>query len=286
MFQKGYEDSAIVDRKKFKLPDNARIAVWLILNIENWYLESPARSLLSTPAGAHVEINVPNYSWHEYGMRVGFWRLKPVLQRLGFRPTIALNGSVCTAYPRVAEGCREEGWEIMGHGFTQRILPTEPDEEEAIVKTWKSIESFFGRRPRGWLGPGLAETKETLRLLSKNGYEYVCDWVNDDQPYEIKVDGKIIYSIPYTLESNDIVLFANQHFTAEEFYTRVKQQFDTMYSEGLENPRVMAIAIHPYLSGVPHRIRVLEKTLEYISSQKEVWITTGSEILDSFKSNR
>ncbi|MGI0078214.1 MAG: polysaccharide deacetylase family protein [Nitrososphaerales archaeon] len=286
MFQKPYDYSAIVERKKLRLPDSARIAVWLILNIENWYLEAPARSILATPAGAQVEINVPNYSWHEYGMRVGFWRLKPVLQRVGFRPTVALNGSVCTAYPKVAEGCKEEGWEIMGHGFTQRILPTEPDEEEVIAKTRDTIESFFGKRPRGWLSPGLAETRETLRILSRNGFDYVCDWVNDDQPYEITVDGRIICSMPYTLELNDIVLFANQHFTSEEFYTRVREQFDTLYSEGIENPRVMAVAIHPYLSGVPHRIRILEKTLEYISSQKGVYIATGSEILDTFKSSR
>ncbi len=278
-----YDFSAIVDRAKLKLPNNARIAVWLIINIENWYLDRPARSILATPAGARPEIDVPNYSWHEYGMRVGFWRLKKIVQQLGFRPTIALNGSVCNVYPKIAEGCKEDGWEIMGHGFTQRILPTEPNEEQTIIETRNAIKSFFGESPRGWLGPGLAETKDTLRLLARNGFEYVCDWVNDDQPYEMNVDGKSIYSIPYTLELNDIVLFANQHFPAEEFYNRVTRQFDLLYSEGLENPRIMAVAIHPYISGVPHRIQVLERTLEYLASQKEVWITTGSEILDAFK---
>ncbi|MHB8566149.1 MAG: polysaccharide deacetylase family protein [Nitrososphaerales archaeon] len=277
--------SAIVGRERLKLPNDSKIAVWLIINIENWYIEAPARTLLSTPQGVKSKIDVPNYSWHEYGMRVGFWRIKPILERLNFRPTIALNGSVCTAYPKVAEGCREEGWEIMGHGFTQRILPSEPNEEEAIVKTRDAIGSFFGKKPRGWLGPGLAETPETLGLLAKNGYEYVCDWVDDDQPYETKVKG--LYSVPYSVELNDIVLFANQHFPAEEFYERIKRSFDVLYEEGAENPRVLGIAIHPYLSGVPHRIKVLEKTLQYISSKDKVWVATGSEILDAFRaSNR
>ncbi len=274
--------SAIVDRKRFNLPENARIAVWLIINIENWYLEAPARTLLSTPQGIKSKIDVPNYAWHDYGMRVGFWRIKPILKKLDFKPTIALNGSVCTEYPRVAEGCKDDGWEIMGHGYTQRILPSEPDEEEAIVKARDAIKSFFGKSPRGWLGPGLAETQDTLKLLAKSGYDYVCDWVNDDQPYETSVKG--LYSVPYSIELNDIVMFANQHFPAEEFYERVKRSFDVLYEEGEENPRVLGVAIHPYLSGVPQRIKILEKTLQYIiSKEKKVWVATGSEILDAFR---
>lgn len=277
--------SAIPDREKLVLPDNSQIAVWLVINVENWYLETPARSILSPPSGVKPEIDVPNFTWHDYGMRIGFWRIRSLLQNLGFKATVALNGSVCSAYPRVANGCKDAGWEIMGHGFTQRILPTEPDEESAIVKTRDAIHSFFGTRPRGWLGPGLAETKNTLNYLSKSGYDYVCDWTNDDQPYKMDVDGKTLYSIPYTLELNDIVLFANQHFPAEEFYDRVVAQFNTMYDEGEENPRVMCIAVHPYISGVPHRIRILEKALRYVSSKRNVWISTGSEILDSYVKN-
>lgn len=278
------EYSAIVDRKRFKLPGDSRIAVWLIVNIENWYLEAPARTLLSTPQGIKSKIDVPNFAWHEYGMRVGFWRIKSVLDKLDFRPTIALNGSVCTAYPRVAEGCKSDGWEIMGHGYTQRILPSEPDEEQAIANTKDTIRTFFGKNPRGWLGPGLQETTETLKLLSKNGYDYVCDWVNDDQPYELSIKG--LYSVPYSIELNDIVMFANQHFPAEEFYKRIKRSFDVLYEEGEENPRVLGVAIHPYLSGVPQRIRILEKTLEYVTSKKGVWVATGSEILDAYRASR
>jgi allantoinase len=281
-----YPYSAIADRTKLTLPSSARLAVLLVLNIENWYLDKPARSILATPAGAHPEIDVPNFSWHEYGMRVGFWRMKKIIQKFGFHPTIAFNGSVVDAYSKVAEACREPGWEIMGHGFKQRILPLEPDEEQAIIDTKEKIKSFFGSYPRGWLSPGLAETRKTLGFLAKNGFEYVCDWVNDDQPYEMTINGRTIYSIPYTLELNDIVLFANQHFPAEEFFNRVTRQFDVMYSEGSENPRIMAIAVHPYISGVPHRIQIFEKILEYVSSKDKVLITTGSGILELFKSQK
>ncbi|MDG6924155.1 MAG: polysaccharide deacetylase family protein [Nitrososphaerota archaeon] len=282
-YNNGLKYSSILERKKVSLPFGARIAVLFVINVENWYLEAPARSILASPAGVRPEIDVPNYAWHDYGMRVGFWRMKSALEAYDVKPTVALNGSVCDAYPKVAEGCKEDGWEIIGHGFTQKILPTEEDEEAAIVRTKDAIHSFYGRAPRGWLGPGLAETRDTLRFLTKHGFEYTCDWANDDQPYKMTVEGRYIWSVPYPLELNDIVIFANQHHSANEFYLRAKESFDRLYQEGKQNPRVLAIAVHPYISGVPHRINTFERILEYTTSHKNVWKATASEILDAFK---
>ena len=197
--------SPIFDRPPLKLPDNARIAVWPIINVEEWDIKEPmARAVLPTPQGVSVIPDIPNFGWYDYGMRVGFWRLKRVLDQHQIRATVSLNASVCLSYPALVEKSLESNWELMGHGFVQRVLNRETNEREVIQRTIKTIKDFSGIAPRGWMGPGLAETFDTPDILAEEGIEYVCDWCNDDQPYPIKVNNGSLSSVPYTLELNDI----------------------------------------------------------------------------------
>ena len=277
--------SPIFDRKPLRLPGNARVAAWVIINVEEWDINEPmARTILPTPQGRSVIPDIPNFAWFDYGLRVGFWRLKEVLDRHRIRATVSLNASVCLTYPQVVEESLKSGWEIMGHGFTQRIINVEPDEREVIRRTIDTIREFTGSAPRGWMGPGLAETFETPDILAEEGIEYVCDWCNDDQPYPMKVRSGRLVSIPYTLELNDIPMFAVQHHSSPELYRRARDQFDTLYREGADSARVMAISTHPYITGVPHRIKYFDMALNYIRRFKEVEFMTGSEILDWYNS--
>ncbi len=275
------EYSPMAGRKPLKLPDGARVGVWVIVNVENWDVTGTMpRTILPTPQGATVIPDIPNYAWHEYGMRVGFWRVKDVLDSHGVRATVSLNASVCIDYPQIVEAMVKARWEIMGHGFVQRPLPLEDDEREVIRRTIDTIKEHTGSAPRGWMGPGLAETFETPDILAEHGIEYVCDWVADDQPFPLKVKSGRLISIPYTVEISDITLWAVQSHRASELLERGKEQFDTLYREGAESARFMAIALHPYLIGVPYRIGYLDKLLGYIRSHDDVMMMTGGEILD------
>ena len=277
--------SPIFDRKPLRLPGNARVAAWVIINVEEWDINEPmARTILPTPQGRSVIPDIPNFAWFDYGLRVGFWRLKEVLDRHRIRATVSLNASVCLTYPQVVEESLKSGWEIMGHGFTQRVINVEPDEREVIRRTIDTIREFTGSAPRGWMGPGLAETFETPDILAEEGIDYVFDWCNDDQPYPMKVRSGRLVSIPYTLELNDIPMFAVQHHSSPELYRRARDQFDTLYREGADSARVMAISTHPYITGVPHRIKYFDMALNYIRRFKEVEFMTGSEILDWYNS--
>ena len=277
--------SPIFDRKPLRLPGNARVATWVIINVEEWDINEPmARTMLPTPQGRSVIPDIPNFAWFDYGLRVGFWRLKEVLDRHRIRATVSLNASVCLSYPQVVEESLKSGWEIMGHGFIQRVINAEADEREVIRRTIDTIREFTGSAPRGWMGPGLAETFETPDILAEEGIEYVCDWCNDDQPYPMKVRSGRLVSIPYTLELNDIPIFAVQHHSSPELFRRARDQFDTLYREGADSARVMAISTHPYITGVPHRIKYFDMVLNYIRRFKEVEFMTGSEILDWYNS--
>lgn len=276
---------AIVDRAPLQLPGGNRLAVWVVVNVEEWPISGPmARTVLPFPQGVAAIPDVANYGWHEYGLRVGFWRLKEVLDRHGVRATESLNAAVCELYPRIVEESLKSGWELLGHGYLQRSLCLEDDERAVIRKTIDVIERFAGRAPRGWMGPGLGETFATPDILAEEGIQYVADWVNDDLPYRLTVKSGALYSIPYTLELNDIPIYAIQHHRSSEIFDRTRDQFDVLYREAARGARVMAIAVHPYLTGAPHRIKYFDQILCYLEQHEGVVFMTGSEILDWYRS--
>ena len=272
---------AIVDRPKLKLPDGKRIAVWVILNVEEWGIERPMpRTVLPPPMGQPLLPDVPNWSWHEYGMRSGFWRQHQALTSRNIPTTMAINGNVCNSYPRVASAGLDAGWEFMGHGFLQGPMHKLEDQRGAIHLAMDTIERFTGTRPTSWESPGLTETPETLDLLRESGVKYVADWVLDDLPQEVETPHGMITTIPYTVEMNDITVYALQQHQSDEFLRRGRDQFDRLYAESADNARVMAISIHPYVTGVPHRIRYLEELLDYVGGHEGVSWMTASEIGD------
>jgi allantoinase len=277
--------SAIVDRPPLKLPGDARMVVWTIVNVEDWSIERPMpRTVLTPPMGQPLLPDLPNWAWHEYGMRVGFWRIFDCVQKSGVTPTLALNGIVCRNYPRIAQAAKDAGWEFMGHGWTQQPMHKLDDQPAAIRDTIDAIRTFTGKPPRGWESPGLTETFDTVDHLAEAGIEYVADWVLDDQPVYISTAHGPIVSVPYTVEINDIVMMLIQQHAAEKLLHRGREQFDRLYDESAVSPRVMAISVHPYISGVPHRIRYLEELYRYVLGKNGVVHWTGGEIADWYRS--
>jgi peptidoglycan/xylan/chitin deacetylase (PgdA/CDA1 family) len=279
--------SAIVDRPALKLPGGARVAVWTVVNVEEWSIErAMPRTVLPPPYGQPLLPDLPNWAWHEYGMRVGFWRFLEALNRFKLKATLAINGSVIKSYPRIAEAGLKAGWEFMGHGYIQRPMHHVEDQRKAIQDTVKAIQDFTGKKPRGWESPGLTETFDTIDWLAEAGIEYVADWVLDDQPVDIKTKHGSVVSVPYTVEMNDIAMMALQNHPSEEWLRRGIDHFDRLHMEGEKTARVMAISVHPYITGVPHRIGYLEKLYEYILQRPGVVLWTGEQILDWYKKAR
>jgi allantoinase len=279
--------SAIVDREPLKLPGGGRMIVWPIVNLELWDINRPmARQVIPAPAGFSPMPDLPNWAWHEYGMRVGFWRLKAALDRFGITPTLSINSAVCSAYPRVAKAALDGGWEFMGHGLLQKPIHQELDQRGMIRASIDQLKKFTGKAPVGWLGPGLTETLETPELLAEAGIQYVGDWVFDDEPCEIKTAHGPLVTLPYTVELNDIPMMLVQHHSAAEFVTRTMDYFDRIYDESAERTRIMAIAVHPYISGTPFRIKYFETVFERMRTKPGVLFWTGEQILNWYRGIR
>lgn len=278
--------TASIDRPRTALPDGKHLAVWPVVNVENWRIENPMpRQVLVAPTGASLQPDIANWAWHEYGMRVGFWRFAEAFARHGIRPTLSINGSVAVDYPRIAGAARDAGWEFMGHGWHQ--VPTHRIEDQAamIRRTVETLSSFTGEPVVGWLGPGLTETLETADHLAGAGIRYIADWVVDDLPARLKTRAGDVLTMPYSVELNDIPLIMIQHHRADEFLSRTLAQADRLIAEArskgpLGGAKVLSFAIHPYIMGAPHRIAVLEALLAGLAARPEIVFMQGRGIMD------
>ncbi|NQV54503.1 MAG: polysaccharide deacetylase family protein, partial [Rhodospirillales bacterium] len=252
------------------------------VNVENWVIDAPMpRTVVNPPGGVEKSVpDIPNWAWHEYGNRVGFWRLRDMFARFGVTPTLAMNGAIIDAYPRITDEAKEAGWEFMGHGFIQGPMHRLEDERDHILRTIDAIQKYTGKAPRGWESPGLAETGDTLDFLAEAGIEYVADWPLDDQPVDLKVKSGRMVSVPYPVETNDITMMALQNHSSDVFAQRCIDQFERLYADSNDITRIMGISLHTYISGVPHRSKYVEQVFEHISSKPDVLLWTGEQILD------
>ncbi|PPR09492.1 MAG: hypothetical protein CFH41_02522 [Alphaproteobacteria bacterium MarineAlpha11_Bin1] len=268
-------------RPKVVWPDGNHIALWIVPNIETFPLNEPI------PGGTGITPDVINWASRDYGARVGIFRIMEVMDRHGIRGTVALNSEVCDDYPEIIDDAMDRNWEFMGHNQSNsRYIHTMEDQlgRQLVSETLDRIEQSTGIRPKGWLSSGLQQNWTTLDALIDCGVKYVADFINDDQPYLMNVNSRQICSIPYSTEINDLPQFLRMNRTSEEFTQMIRHQFDTLYRESLESGsgRVMAICLHPFVIGVPHRIQALEDALSYISRHDGVWKTTGTEIIEHY----
>jgi len=274
--------AAPFDHPQRSAPGGAAVIVWPVVNVENWLIDNPMpRQVLVAPTGAVLKPDVANWGWHEYGMRVGFWRLHEAFARRGLKPTLSINGSVCDAYPRLAGAAHDSGWEFMGHGFVQVPTHLVEDQRRMIADTVERIRAFTGRPCEGWLGPGLTETLETPDLLAEAGLRYVADWVVDDTPCRLPTRAGDLVTMPYTLELNDIAINMIQYHGHDELRLRAQRTVDRLAREARASgrPKVMCFAVHCYITGVPHRIDSFEAMLDSLMARDDVIFMQGRDIL-------
>ena len=280
-----YDDTYIFDRKPFTWPGGKRLAVWFAPNVEVWHYDV-AFGVGVAPNPTNYTPDAYNYAWREYGLRVGLWRFADVFDAMGIKPSVALNAKVCEAYPKAIDEMKKRGWEFMGHGTTnsETLAKLEPAKEKEVIQyVLKTIEQATGKRPRGWLGAGLAETNNTLDILAEEGVVYCGDWNHDDQPIQMKVKSGKMFSIPYCVEINDIPAFLRKGYTGEMYYRSVMDQFEQLLRDSRKQPRVMGVPLHPMITGQPLRIKYLQRAIAEMKEEDDVWFATAGEIIDAYQ---
>lgn len=279
-----FEYSAIVDRLKLKLPGGKRLIIWPVVNVEEWKITRPMpRNVSNPPGGVSVVPDIQNWGWHEYGMRVGIWRIMEVLRKHRIAPTLSINAKVCETRLRIAKAALDAGWEFMAHCYVQMPIHKIDDQRAMIRQTIDVLRKFTGSVPTGWLGPGRGQTYATLDYIAEAGFKWFGDWVMDDQPFWVKTAYGPILSIPYSVELNDITIMLGGQHESDAMLKRVRDAFEALHRESARGARAMAFGVHPYISGAAHRIKYFDAMLGYLRKHKDVVFWNGQEIYEWFR---
>jgi allantoinase len=281
-----YDYSPIIERAPLALPNGARLAFWVGLNIEHYQVDKPSTSIFG--GTAMLQPDPLNYGWRDYAARVGIWRMMDVLDKYRIRASVLLNSDVCERYPQIIREGNKRAWAWLAHGKNNSIFEAgmSAEEERAyLTDVVQTIARSTGSQPKGWLGPALTETFNTPEILAELGLSYLLDWCSDDQPFPLKVNAGRMISVPYSIEMNDVSLFVGKSLSGAEFAQMVMDQFDVLYQEGELSGRVMCLALHPFIINQPFRHKYLAKALEYIVGHDRVWLATSDEIADWYFDN-
>lgn len=282
-----YAWSPIVTRPPLHWPDQARVAFCVIVNLEHWDWRLPT----GVPGPPNSDQpNISAFSQHEYGNRVGIFRLFRLLDRYGIKPVVAMDQTIAEHNPFLVRECQRRGLEFIAHGTTARRVihaaMTREAERDYIRQSIQAIERATGTRPVGWSGPEFRESVHTPGLLAAEGIRYVCDWSNDEQPYSMTVDQGELFSLGVDLDLDDVFIHLDGRRLIDEYRQIVQDTFDGLYRDGRDSGRLMVLNLHPWIMGQPWRSKYLDRALAHISRYSGVWKASGSDIVDWYKTHR
>ncbi|VFR55780.1 polysaccharide deacetylase family protein [plant metagenome] len=276
-----YDYTPITRRPHYAWPEDCKLAVYLGFNIEHFAWGEGMGAKLGASIG---EPDVLNYSWREYGNRVGAWRCLELFDALALPAGIIANTAILDHCPELLEACVARGDELIGHGHTnaEHQGSMAEDDERALLRHCQARLHQAGGQPvQGWLSPWIAESPRTSDLLAETGYGYTLNWCHDDQPVRVRTRQGTLWSLPYPQEVNDIPMIVARQMDGKDFAQLIIDNFDEMLMQAQRQPLVMGIALHPYLVGQPYRLRHLRRALSHIAAHRapgQVWFTTPGEI--------
>ncbi|MEY8879706.1 MAG: polysaccharide deacetylase family protein [Leptothrix sp. (in: b-proteobacteria)] len=278
----------ITRRPDYRWPNGARLAIYLGYNLEHFAFGEGLGACLGP---ASPQPDVLNFSWREYGNRVGAWRCFELFEQLGLPVATLLNTALIDHAPELVAACvdgvRRLGHELVGHGHSnaerQGVL-SEPAERDLLASCHAQLQAASGVAPGGWLSPWISESALTPDLLVETGYRYTLNWCHDEQPMPMRTrSGRTLWAVPYPQELNDIPMLMHRQMDARDFADLVIDQADEMRAQSVNQPLVMGLALHPYLVGQPYRLRHLRRALQHLAALRdagEVWFCTPGQIAD------
>jgi len=278
------------ERAPLRWPNDARVALVVFLYFETWEINPPKDTVYDKRHDGVIGGLFPNYktwSQYEYGNRVGIVRVLDLLDRHRLTATVAANAMACEKYPSLVARFRERVYEIAAHGVSAtRMLSSAmrgDEERAAIASTLAAIERACGTTATGWIGQDYGESTITPHLLAEAGLKYVADWGNDDQPYLLNTLPPLL-SIPNQAEWDDVQMIVHRKVRADVWRDTVLEAFTQLHADGATSGTVFGLHIHPWLSGAPHRIALLEEIVRKIAAASGVWCTTAGGLADHLAS--
>jgi len=268
-------------RPVIRWPDGARVAFWIAPNIEFYELHPPANPV--RPSWPRPAPDILNYSWRDYGNRVGVWRCLEVFDRHRATGSVSLNAAMCERLPEVVRAFVDRRWELFYHGLynTRYAFGSSPEQErQDIASACRLIADFCGEPVRGFLAPALTYNEASLRSARQAGIDYVFDLFREDEPFPLNPALGRMLSVPYQVELNDFHHLVVGGLSPRRYVEQFKAHFDRLYQEGEASGKVVGLPLHPYVIGSPHYIGALDEMLGYVRQHERVWHATAAQIAD------
>ncbi|MDP6151167.1 MAG: polysaccharide deacetylase family protein [Gammaproteobacteria bacterium] len=278
-----YDWSMLADRKAVEWPGNARIALWINVALQYFPLNQEGKPFAPVAGMTTSYPDLRHYTLREYGNRVGIYRLLKAFDKYSISPTFAVNTRLAERYPYLVNKLRERGDEIICHGWdmdTPHYGGMDAGEEAKLVKkSLQGLREITGQAVEGWISPSKSQSMHTPELLAKNGVKYMCDWINDEMPYPFRTDAGEIIAMPLSTELEDRFIMHHNLHSETEYAEQMIDAFDFLYKEAAEQGgRMLALSVHPWMLGQPHRIGKFEQVLEHITGHDGVWSAGAGEI--------
>jgi peptidoglycan/xylan/chitin deacetylase (PgdA/CDA1 family) len=282
-----FDYRAIRGRPDTTWPGGARLAVYIAINLEHFAFGEGLGANLAPPLPAP---DVLNYTWREYGNRVGAWRCLELFDDLALPAAALVNTALYDHAPDLLAAHAARGDEMVAHGWSNAERQgdlAEADERALIRACSERMREAHGHAPTGWLSPWISESRTTPDLLREEGYAYTLNWCHDDQPTQLATRAGPLWAVPYPQELNDIPMIVARQLDAKDFAQMIIDNFDEMLERtqrpGDPQSLVMGIALHPYIVGQPYRLRHLRRALRHLVERKGegVWLARPGAIVEA-----
>lgn len=292
-----YDYVPLPERNPIRWPGDNGLAIIFTLNLETWdlvkdtdepyYAGGPAILPDILPGNTP---DFPNYSWREYGQRVGIWRLFDLFDEMDVAASCTTNAVTFERRGAMTKAALDRGWELLAHNFEQGELLTRyahdvEAERDVILRSIATYQKHVGKRPVGWLSSSLRGTLNTAGILAAEGFKFYCDIMNDDQPFMIRTGSGPIVGLPYSNVINDFTMVTRQSLTTDQFRDQLVEEFDALHAESTKTARIMNIGLHPHVSGRAHRIRALREFIAHAKAHSGVWWPRREEVADWYADN-
>ena len=281
-----YPWSNMFERQPVSWANNKKVATWIVIDLE-WFPITPNDKPFRAPG--HMQTAYPDYRHYtsrDYGSRIGVYRLLDALKKVNAKASVAMNSAIAERYPELAQDIVNDGHEIIAHSTDMNAaVATGVDlevEKKYISESISKLEAITGQKPAGWLSIARSQSFNTPSLLAEAGLKYMCDWVNDELPYEMETPSGSIKNIPLNHELSDRQIINVQQHSVDSYVEQIQDAWNWLHQEADRfGGRMLPLNLTPYIMGLPYRMDAFERLLTWLSEQPDNWFATGQDILEA-----
>jgi allantoinase len=266
-------------------PEEKPLAVLINLTLEHFPLDAKGEGFKAPGSMQTPYPDLRHYTLRDYGNRVGVYRVLDALEKFQMPASVCVNGELAQRYPALMRDLSALDIEWIAHGWNMDHVHfggvDEQREREWITQTRDALLPF-AKTLNGWMSPARSQSERTPELIKQAGFNYCCDWVNDELPYSFATANGELTMLPFSIELEDRFILGENFHSEQSYAEQVSDALDQLLAEAIrENSgRLLTLNIHPWIIGAAHRIRYFEQILARLQPKlSQLWLPCPSSLI-------